>query len=488
MKKLPILLIFLGIAVLVAAILININISNAILNMNGFNGMSKASVTAKNKTPALLFSSRDIENLEEELETEEIGYYALTNAAIEKDNRNYYTKVYGVNPYYKNFVNIDMVSGSLFSYKGEELKYVVVLDANLALEIFNSTDVVGQEVKLYDKDFEVVGVYEKYKILDDRSNENIIERLSSDGLSSIYIPANTLMEIDKGILIDTIFIKTDTEILVGENENMVSDALYSIGKWAPNYVISDFNKNMTMLKQKPEIILLIIGIITVLLIVSYIKRTLVNTFRTIRAMTVSNYLSDIISGNKRLLAIQLIKTLVGLLLVVVVILAVRFDLYIPQEYLHDDLIDTKYYEDLIDSKIYEYNQELNVLKSHTQLEYEISEKLTNVLFFLAIIIGIPGFHIGIYQFFQGNTQVTRVAVLSSCFFVASIILAILLSAMMGLPYQVKLKSICVIWGYISTSVVYTYIRLHSSPTYRGQRLLKTQIKKAALVEEGYHAL
>jgi len=209
MRKLPLLLMFFGIAVLVSAILISTNITNAIIDMSGFAGMNKVCITANSKTADLLFSPRDIKNLEEKLKTEEIGYYALTSTSIKKDNRVFHTKVFGVNPYYKNFIDMDMVSGSFFTYKGEELKYVVVVDANLAWKMFNSIDIVGQKIMLYNRTFEVVGVYRKYKLIDDRSNENIIEKLSNDGLNSLYIPANTLMELDKSIMIDTVFIKTD---------------------------------------------------------------------------------------------------------------------------------------------------------------------------------------------------------------------------------------------------------------------------------------
>lgn len=477
MRKLPLLLIFLGITILVSAVSVSSNMIDVLVGMNGLYGMNKVSITAKNSTADKLFSLRDISDLEKELETKEIAYCASTDAGIKKGNRVFYTKVIGVNPHYRNFTDINMIYGSFFTYKGEELRYAAVVDANLAWKMFNSFDIVGQEIRLYGRTFEVVGVYEKYRLIDDGSNENIIEKLSNDGLNSIYIPANTLMELDKSILADTVYIRTDPEVIIGEYEEKVKDALQSTGKWVPDYVITDFNEKTALLDQKPKAVLFVIGIITVFFIMSYVKKTFSDALHFVKGQIAGSYLSEIFFNNRRLLAICLIKAVTGILLSAALIFIVRFGLYIPPEYLSDDLIDTEYYDDLLDSKIHEYNQELSIRKSHIQREYDTAAKLVNIQCLLAILIGIPLIHAGISRLLRENIQAIKAIVIIACLFGISVIAALLLSAMMNLTCEADHRSICVIWTYIFASVAYA--------CYTKENLTKSNVG-GSLIGEGYY--
>lgn len=477
MRKLPLLFMFLGIAILTSAVLISSSMINALIGMNGFYGMSKVSITAKNKAADKLFSLRDISNLKKELETDEIAYCAMADASIKKGSRVFYAKVIGANPYYRNFTDIGMIYGSFFSYEEEEIKYVAVVDANLAWKMFSSIDIVGQEIKLYNRTFEVVGVYEKYKLIDDGSNENVIEKLSNDGLNRVFIPMNTLMELDKSILTDTVFIKTDPEILIGENKKLVENALQSTGKWAPDYVITDYIEKMALLEQKPKIVLFAIGTITVFFILSYVKETFSNTLHSIRKQIAGSYLSEVIFRNRHCLAMCLIKAVTGILLSAVLIFIVKFDLYIPPEYLSDDLIDTEYYDDLLDTKIHEHNQNLSVYKSQVQLEHDIASKLISIQCLLAMLIGIPLIHMGIDRLLQVKMQVTKAVIICACLFGISAIAALLLSTMMRLPCEIDQKSICVIWTYVFADVAYAF--------HRKENRAKSSTERSSMEEGSY---
>lgn len=458
MKKLPLFLMFLGIAFLVFAILISTNVYHEILAMNGFNELNKVSVTVKNKTPNLMFTSSDIDKLQEKLSTDQLGYYASTNATMKKENQYFNTRISGVNPYYRSFIDLNMIHGCFFTYKGLECKYVAVIDANLAWDMFHSADVVGQEIELYDIKFEVVGVYEKYNSLDDNSNENIVEKLTDDGLYNIYIPVNTLMEVDPGILIDTVFIKTQPEIIIGENKDKISNALQSIGKWAPNYEIIDFNKSKVLLEQKPKIIVFILALIMVCIIVLFAKNEAAKIYRVIKEGLRNDYITGLVIKNRRLLIVQVIKVIISIALAIFIISNVKFNLYISPEYLNDELIDTKYYADLVESKINEFNQNLNIAKSQSQLEYSVADKLTNYQLLIAVLIGIPLLNIGIYQLLRDDLQIFHAVCYCAGFFGASLLLAVLLLSKLGLPYMLDLKNVGIIWMNALASIIYSYYR------------------------------
>jgi hypothetical protein len=458
MKILPLILLFIGIAILVFAFLASTDMYKEVLDMNGFNEMNKVSVTVKNKTPNLMFTLSDMDKLKEQLGTEQLAYYALTNATIEDNNQYYSTKISGVNPYYRSFIDFNMIRGSFFTYKGNQCKYVVVIDANLAWDMFNSVDIIGKEIELYGKKFEIVGVYEKYNLLDDRSNENIIERFTNDGLSNIYMPVNTLMENNPDILIDTVFIKIGSENIVGENENRIGDALQSIGKWIPNYKIVDFNKNKVLLEQKPKMILFILALIIVLIIVAFIKIEIVKLYGIIKRNRSNNYMIRLVASHWRQLIMQAVKVIISLLLAVFILLNVKFNLYISPEYLNDELIDTKYYTDLLDSKIHEFNQDLNIAKSQSLLEYNMADKLTNFLFFVAILIGIPLIHTSIHLLLRDDIRIIRIVCCLAGFFGTSLLLTLLTLSRLGLPYTFDFKSAGIIWMYALASILYSYYR------------------------------
>lgn len=458
MKRLPFLLVFLGVAILVFTVLISTNLYEEVVKMNGFNEMNKVSVTVKNKTPDLMFTFSDMDRLKEELDTEQVAYYALTNATLKNKNRYFNTKISGVNAYYRSFTDLNLIRGSFFTYRGDEYKYVAVIDANLAWDMFNSVDVIGKEIELYGKGFELVGVYEKYNFLDDRSNENIIERLTNDGLSNIYIPVNTLMENDPGVLIDTVFVKTEPEIIVGENENKIRDALQAIEKWTPNYEIVNFNKNKVLLEQKPKVILLIVALITALTIAAYAKTEIVKLHGMIKENIKYHYISGLIANHWRRLAVQAAKIIAGILLAVFILSTASFNLYISPEYLNDELIDIKYYTDLFDSKIHEFNQGLNIVKSQSLLEYNMADRLTNLQFFIAILIGIPLIHIGVRRLSREDIDMSRTVGYCAGFFVISLLMSMLTLSRLGLPYTFDFKTVGILSGYVLSTILYSYYR------------------------------
>jgi hypothetical protein len=463
MKKSPLLLTFLGVAILVFTVMMIGGIYEEILAMNGFHKMNKVSAAAKNKTPDSLFTLRDMDKLKEELGSVQLAYSALTNIVFKNEGRQFHTKISGVNPCFRNFTDISIIRGSFFTCKENECRYVAVIDANLAWDMFNSVDIIGKEIELYEKKFEVVGVYQKYNFLDDRSNENLIERFTNDGLSNIYIPVNTLLENDPNILIDTVFVETDSEKITGEMEDGIGDALKAIGKWTPNYEIVDFNKSKVLLEQKPEIIVLILALILLLMIAAYLKNEMVKLYGIIQENRKDRYISGVITSQWRRFALQAAKGLIGTLFAVCILLSARFPLYISPEYLNEDLTDTEYYVDLFDSKIQEYNQSLNVEKSQLLRECNMADKLTNLLFFIAILVGIPLVRIGIRQFLLEDTDIFHAACFCSGFFCLSMLSAFITLGRLGLPYTLDMKSAGIIWVYVLASIIYAYYKKENAP-------------------------
>jgi len=457
MKKLPFFLMFLGILIIVFVILISNNMCNEVQNMNGFYGFNKANVIVKNKTENSMFTLSDIDKFGEELKTNELGYSTSIQSSVLFEHKSFDTKISGVNLYYENFIDLNIICGGFFTAAdNEECNRVAVIDSNLAWIIFNNDDVIGQKIELLDTTFEIVGVYEKYSLLEDERNENIIEKLTSDGLSNVYIPVDTLVDKVPDTVIDTIYVPTKSNNILGENEDKINTALQTIQKLPSNYEITDFNINKTLIYQKPKIIIFIIALFILSILIFVIKNELKKIFRIIKEYMKDYYISEVIKKSWCRVKEPTAKVFLCVIVGVVILINIKFDLYVSPEYIPDELIDTKYYSDLFESKIHEFNQNINLVRTTNQLEYNIADLLTNFLLAIGILIGIPLFYLGVYQLQNNSINIIRLLLYCAGFLVTCLLLVLPVLNKLGLPHIFDVKSIVIMWIYIFASTLYSY--------------------------------
>jgi len=100
-----------------------------------------------------------------------------------------------------NFYALDIIEGNFLSKADEEeASQVAVIDEELAVELFNTRNVIGNEILIYDRIFKIIGV--------EAIDSSILGILTDRNEPSVYIPVNVMLELDKETGISSIQIKT----------------------------------------------------------------------------------------------------------------------------------------------------------------------------------------------------------------------------------------------------------------------------------------
>ncbi|MCD8026995.1 MAG: ABC transporter permease [Clostridiales bacterium] len=129
------------------------------------------------KSDTLPLTIKDIESLSERISFNQVSFCAELDETNVKEEtvtpvltNEFYFEIYG-----------QTLNGSGITKENTENKNkVAVIGSSLALKLFFNTDAVGMTIEFNDESYTVCGVIEE--------NENIINRLSTDGKQRVYIP------------------------------------------------------------------------------------------------------------------------------------------------------------------------------------------------------------------------------------------------------------------------------------------------------------
>lgn len=398
MDKLSRFLLTAGLVIVITGISLGIFTGNKVVEMNGPNGMDKIAVRVKNNPQKAVFTMNDIADIKNQLGIKELAISSTVESGVRYENRTTYAKIRGVNYIYGNFNDIGIKFGNFFSAKNElRSDPVIVIDLELALNLFNTDDVVGKKVSLLGREFTVIGTFQPHGSLDKdgTADKNILERYTDDGIPVAYMPIEVLMDAASVPGIEFVQIHIGRQGTLGENIDKVENALESVGKRTYDYEITDFNQKQALLKQLPRLCIFLIGCFPVLLLFRRCRTELTVFYRIIREQLGKDYWTAVIKKNLADLVKIILLVLGSCIFMFIMWKTVRFDLYVPPEYIAEELTDARYYSDLFKDKMIQSNQDASLILDPSEELMQAGIKANILIACIVILIGIPLLYFGI---------------------------------------------------------------------------------------------
>lgn len=458
-------LIFIGMQILALSIIGGYSFFTAAEEENGLFAMNKMLITVKNPqniSSEAFFSLEDIDKLNDYSIT-------LTATSLEK-TENETINITGTNSTYINFCNIEFSSGCFFDRNAEIAgEQVIVIDEKLAWNKFGSINAVGNTMKLFNKNFRVIGIISE--------NKSIVGLISNSGLPNAYIPIRALLEIDKTAKVNSLQIQTDDTTLSGKNTSEAIEMLNMMGKSLDDYYISDLNIKKVLIEQKPRIIVFIIGIVCIIAVfMTFINKTK-EIFIFINNKAKTDYMINIIKIHKNMLILQLIKLLLFLSTIVLIWKFIKFDIYIPPEYLPKELIDFNFYVNLFWKSIERINLSKGYIPPMAEIQLNSITLLSNWLFCLGLFIGFPILLINLMRSRINRNYFYRVFMLICILFIISIALSSVVMLLSGITQKLNTADLAVLFSF-------NYIFLIKNSFKNGKEKVKNNEKNMPYYYDG----
>jgi hypothetical protein len=468
--KISLALLFIGILLLLAGIALGKSVAQKGLEINGAYSMEKVVVSVKNQLDIYNTSSftlNDIKELVKELQTNELTYTcspALTSSRISGNNSNCKVKITGTNYLYPMFHQLPFEYGGFFTYKNEEEGgYVAIIEETAAWNLFKTKNAVGKTIEIYDVPFKVVGVYAK--------DDSIIGTLTDSRIPDVFIPVRRMLELDATAKIKSFQVKTSDTSTLDLNTAHVSTALQQIGKSPSNYSIEDYNLKEALIKQKPMIIVFVMGFIMICIFLFQIKNILKDISVLIAYKCRTDYLSHVIRKNVVFLGISLIKVMVSIGCIILIWTGIRTNLYIPAKYIADELINVTYYVNLFKSSVQSSISSLGYIAPHTELLMNTLWKISNWTFSIPLILGFLLIYLGIWQLKTSDIIMSRLIAYIGLSVITSLFIIVVSSYLLGLPLVMDTKSLLVAWSFMTVTAVRISISINLNKNGKESDLL-----------------
>lgn len=446
-RKAVLILTFTGILMVLSFIILGKALVEQCIQLNGAYSMQKVLVSEKKQADQKgenSFSIDDINRLEKELSTKDISYTAQSGMASTsagyRDNA-YPVSLTGIDYLYTRFCGLILEEGNYITQKQEEEgAMVAVIDEELAWEIFKTDKVIGKTIDIFNAAFTIVGVVEK--------ESSIIGKLTDDGLPEVYIPALVMLELDITARITGFQIKTADANTLDQNTAEVSAAIRQIGKDPSSYNISDYNLKLTLMKQKPLLLVFILGTASMLILLSHVKNLIKEVYFLIKDRCKTDYFSNVIKHNLKGIWLCVLEMTLSLTGIVLIWIGIRFTLYIPPQNIPDELINISYYSDLIKAAIQGGIQNRGYVAPQAELIINVSDMLLNLFFCISFILGPLILYAGLRELKEFNIDSSKLIPLLGLLFILSMGILTAAAFLLGLPYATDVKGVLVAWAFI----------------------------------------
>lgn len=367
--------IFLSVFLLYFGIMFEYSLVYKVDNFLKFNDNNKISVIVNNFNEANFFNLSDINFLKNKAGNENILAISEVKGKIYSEGRELEGKVLGVTSNLNKFCNIDMVTGNFFNESDNE--YSAVIEDKLAYKLFGNENVKGLRMKILDKEFKIAGVIKK--------DSDIVQTTGEDGYDKIYIPLSTLIKINSKAQISYLQFQNLNGGTPEKDKDIVISLLTTLGKNQQQYKIIDYSTENRLMKQKPLILIFILGALCIWNLFKYLKNMIIQIVRIFNLNLKNEYLLEIIKKHKKELFIYLLKISFIISAMIIFWKLIKFDAYIPAKYIPDEIIDISYYLDLFKLGIKQGMNSRAYLISFMEQKYINANILINISF--AITLG-----------------------------------------------------------------------------------------------------
>jgi len=443
---------FSGILLMLSFIILGGALVDQCVRLNGAYSMQKVLVSGKNQADPQgknSFPIDAIKRLKKELSIKDISYTArsgLVDTPVSSGSTAFPVRLIGTDYMYPAFSGLNLEEGSFITQKQEdEGAMVAIIDEELAWDIFRTKNAAGKTIDIFGAAFRIIGVMEK--------DASIIGKLTDDGLRPVYIPASVMLELDTTARITELQIKTAKADTLARNTTEVSAAIRKIGKDPSNYNISDYNLKLALMKQKPLLLVFILGIASMLILLSHVKNLSKEIYFLIRDRCKTDYFLNVIRHNLKGIGLYTLETVLSLTGMVLIWTGIRFTLYIPPQNIPDELINISYYSELIKAAIQGGVQNRGYVAPQAELIVNASDMLLNLFFCSSFILGSLLLYAGLRELKELNMDSGRLTPVLGLLFILSMGILTAAAFLSGLPYATDIKGVLVAWTFIYINFV-----------------------------------
>ena len=382
-----------------------------------------------------------------------MAYASRSKASAAYGENQVQADIAGVSDRFNMLHRIPMESGS-FLTAGNSMEMVAVVDEQLAIELFGNTNVLGLYLELYGQHFKIIGVAE--------DDESIAGIMADDGLGRIYIPVGHLLLYDGSAMITSIEIMADDMGTTGINADRMKEGLASIGQNAADYRITDYNIEKKLLEEKAQAITFLSGAGLIIMLFVSVARGIQELFCVIKASLEKDYFKDALGKNRVKLLFGLLEITAITIMTALIWDAVRFNLYIPADYIPDELIDLQFFPTLAKNLMEKRVQGLGSIPSITEMKTGILSMLQGWNLAAAILAGYLPYMFGLRLLNTRQEKITGHMLYIAALIALSIAVSLPLPAVFKMPVTACGRELLIVSAFILFSV--SGLRVKGIPT------------------------
>ncbi|KPU46145.1 macrolide export ATP-binding/permease protein MacB [Oxobacter pfennigii] len=435
-----------GIFILIFNSLFGWSITSKYSETNGVYKTNKVSVNVLKGSASQersAFTMDDIRHMQEfSFKDTDMAYSSAEKSAVSYKDSRTEAEVYGVNYKYGMFHQIEFKSGS-FITEGNKDEKVAVVDENLAEKLFNNDNVVGMPIELYGQEFKIIGVI--------KGDESIVQAITDSGLGNIYIPVEQMLIYDENSEITSFEVKAGGNI-TGQNISKAKEALGSIGKNALDYKIIDYNLENILVSQKTRLCIFMAGMSAIIMLLYLIKKRAVDIYSIIKSGLKEDYFSDVLKLKCLMITMTMLEMVVIFVFIYLLWDNIKFSLYIPAEYVPNELIDIDFFSGLFKSLAQTKVQNAGYVPTYTEMKMNVLNIMQNWNACIGLLIGFPLYYLGLKLLELKEENCIKLLLYSCLCLISSIILGVLILLIFKMPVAVDIKGVSVVLAFIFLSI------------------------------------
>lgn len=266
--------------------------------------------------------------------------------------------IYEVDSSYKLFHEIDLIRGRfLWDRDIKEKRKYVVLEKDIAVELFSTVDCIGRKVGIYGLEYSVVGVYKK-----DQSYASFI---SSIDKNRVYIP-HSLSGIKNTYVLMLRIREGLSPIVEGKVEKDVKSIMGN------ETIVDNVDIKSRRIIQYIRITYLLLLIILSISLFKVWRPLVKNVYTGFKDELSNSYLAAVLRKYSLRILIHLVPVFVLLLIFYTVIKTIRFDILIDPDIVPYRLIDLKQFRENLINNIIDNNTSQPIVNTFHSLIRHIS--------------------------------------------------------------------------------------------------------------------
>ncbi|WP_352419681.1 ABC transporter permease [Proteiniborus sp.] len=415
-----------------------------IQDLNSSVGYEKLAIRLKEKLPAERgFNVDQISKLNRIISPDMATYYAFKVSAVSSARGIRQTQIYGVLGNFNEFNRVKLIEGSFIDENDNRLKRnVVVIEDTVAESLFGSKEVLGLEIEVYNRKFEIIGIIS--------TGRAAIEKLIDIGSSRIYIPLNTMDDLTETYIGNVEYKNEGSNLDI----DVIKDKIALIGKGYNDFLIEDLNIVGSQQRQKYDILLFVLGVYCLYVLIRLIIDIIKYIVSYSRNRLEDNYFFAMIKNGKKVYIKGILAIAGALVLGLFIWKKSSFRLYVAPDKIPDNpasitqilSVATKYITEFFN---YNYAHPIYEIKV-----YGFLQKLSTIVFWIGLI-----FEILCLASIKGKKsskikESINVLLSTGICVIVSVWLSVMFIYLLGLPVMISMVDLLFIW--ISFVIVYFY--------------------------------